>query len=157
MSTFHVFLAEANSVLRIARRYVVLATARIAVTRLTTVCTEVVVVRLASVTLVARYARLTLTTALRVALQGTGANGVAVARDTVAILAQEEVFFAAFAVGSVSVGGTIDTVTTVTGEIVQGSVEVALVGESVAVASWNKMKNKFLKENGKGCFGKDNF
>lgn len=62
-------------------------------------------------------------------------HGIAVAVDAVAVRAHHEVLLAALAVGAVAVALAVNAVATVFGQIVQVSVEEALVRVAVAVAS----------------------
>lgn len=96
---------------------------------------ELVVVVIAAVALVTGHTRFTLALAVAVALQRSGAHGIAGAVDAVAIVAHIEVLLAAFAVGSIAILAAVQAVTSMTRPIEQIRVEEALVRQSIAVAS----------------------
>lgn len=69
VTTFDILLASTESIFRVARWRVVVGSVDVALARLTTVISEIEVVRLATVALVATNALLTLTLSFRITLQ----------------------------------------------------------------------------------------
>lgn len=134
-SALHILLAEADSSLGIAGGCILMGSPTVASALLASMGTELVVVVIAAVALVASHTRLTLALAVAVALQRSGANGIAGAVDAVAIVAHIEVLLAAFAVGSIAILAAVQAVTSMTRPIEQIRVEEALVRQSIAVAS----------------------
>lgn len=117
-SSLNIFLASAESSFGVTRCRVVVGSVGVAVTRLASVGSEVVMVGLATVALLAADSRLALTLSFGVALQRSRSSRVTVAMRAISVFAHVEVLLAAFTVGSISVGLTIHAVTSVTGQIV---------------------------------------
>jgi len=132
----HVALAETDSGLRIAGGGVLVGSATVAAALLASMGSELVVVVLAPIALVARHSRLALALAVAVALQRSGAHGIAGAVDAVSILAHVEVLLAAFAVGAIAILPAVQTVTSMTRQVEELCVEEALVRQSIAVAGY---------------------
>lgn len=135
-SALHILLAEADSSLGIAGGCILMGSPTVTSALLASMGSELVVVVIAAVALVASHTRLTLALAVAVALQRSGANGIAGAVDAVAIVAHIEVLLAAFAVGSIAILAAVQAVTSMTRPIEQIRVEEALVRQSIAVASF---------------------
>jgi len=132
----HVALAETDSGLRIAGGGVLMGSPTVAAALLASMGSELVVVVLTPIALVARHSRLALALAVAVALQRSGAHGIAGAVDAVAILAHVEVLLAAFAVGTIAILPAVQTVTSMTRQVEELCVEEALVRQSIAVAGY---------------------
>lgn len=141
-SSLHVFLASAESSFRVTRSRVVVRSVSVAVTRLASMRSEVIMIGLATITLLTANSGLALTLSFRVTLQRSRSSRVAVTMRAISVFTHVKVLFAAFAIGSISVGLTIHAVTSVTGQIVEVSVEVAFVRVAVAI-TWLALMSVF--------------
>lgn len=134
-SALDVLLAEANAGLGVAGGRIVVGAMGIAATGLTAMRAKLEEVVRAAIALVARHAGLALALALAVALQRTGADGIAATVDAVGVVAHIEVLLAALAVGSIAIVAAVQAMATMARQIEQIGIEVALVRKVVAVAS----------------------
>lgn len=146
----HVLLAVARPGVGVAVGVVIQRSGHRTAAVLATVRTEIVVVGIAAVALkeevlwwekkccskylISRNSRFALALALRVALETPGSCGIAATSHAVVVFTLVIVFSASLAVGAITVGSAVQTMATVAGATVQVFVEVAAVGEAVAVA-----------------------
>ena len=154
--TFNVILARTGARLTVATRLTAQTSGNVATTRPTSLRSKVVEIGFTSVAFVTGHTGLTLALSITIALQtarscksniyklNRGLNFtsselstcfVTIARDTITVLTLVKVFTASLAVGSVTIGRTVEAVTTVSGRVVKRLVKVAPTRESVAVAS----------------------
>lgn len=134
VTSLDVLFASTKACFGIARCRVVPGAVRVAIARLTSMIAEVEVIGFASIALITANSSLALTLSFRIALQRSRSGWVAVAVRAVAIFAHVEVLLTSFTVGSVAVGGAVHTVTSMSSQIVQIAVKVALVGVTITVA-----------------------
>lgn len=111
--SFDVLLAVARAADRIAIGLIVGGAQFRAAAILAALCPEIIVILGALITFAASYARFALAFSLGVALQIARSLCIAIARDTVAVLAHKIVHFATLAIRTVTVRGAVQTMTTV--------------------------------------------
>ena len=132
--SFHVCLAVAGARVGIAIGLVPGRSGHGTAAGFAPVGAEIVEVDVAAVALVSGDALFALALALRVALQVSGAHGVAVARLAVLVFELVEVFATTFAVRTIPVVRAVQAMSSVAGALVEVLVEEAAVGEVVTVA-----------------------
>lgn len=97
-----------------------------------------------SVAFLSYDSRMTLTFSIRIALETSWPDQMAVTRYTVTIFSHKVIISTSLAIWSISVSTTVQAMTTMTCCIVQLLIKEATVGETVAVTFWKNVQTFYL-------------